>query len=50
MRRQKDCYGSRNRLIVGNRDNGGLADVNRNWRDNRNDNVGFRVLAILKFV
>lgn len=45
-RGRKTC-GSDNRLIVGNRDNGGLADVNRNWHDNRNDNIGFRALAVL---
>lgn len=42
----RKTYGDDNRLIVGNRDNGGLADVNYNWHDNRNDNIGFRVLAV----
>lgn len=42
-------HGDDNRLIVGNRDNGGLADVNYNWHDNANDNIGFRVLAVLRF-
>ncbi|MBI5369840.1 hypothetical protein HZA85_01430 [Candidatus Uhrbacteria bacterium] len=35
-------------LVVGYRDLGGLADVNRNWHDNPNDNIAFRVLAVLK--
>jgi hypothetical protein len=38
--------GSENALIVGNVENGGLAYVNHNWRDNRNDNYGFRPLAV----
>lgn len=33
-----------NRLIGGNSDNGGLANVDNNWSDNHNDNVGFRPL------
>lgn len=45
--RGRKIYESDNRLIVGNRENGGLADVNRNWHSNRNDNIGFRVLAVL---
>ena len=40
-------YGDDDRLIMGNRDNGGLGDVNDNWHDNTNDNIGFRVLAVL---
>lgn len=40
-------YGSDNRIIVGNFDNGGLADVNNDWPDNSNENVAFRVLAVL---
>src|SRR3989338_9307634 len=46
-RRGGKTYGSENRLIVGNVENGGLADVNRNWHDKTNDNIGFRVLAVL---
>ncbi len=45
--RGSKTYESDNRLIAGNRENGGLSDVNRNWHDNRNDNIGFRVLAVL---
>ena len=44
-RRIQNAYGSDNRVIVGNRDNGGLASVNRNWSNNPNDNVGFRLLG-----
>lgn len=40
------AYGSENRVIAGNRDNGGLVAVNRNWSSNPNDNIGFRVLAV----
>lgn len=42
-----NAYKSDNRLIVGNAENGGLADVNNNWHDNVNNNIGFRVLAVL---
>ena len=35
-----------NRLYGGNRDNGGLANVNYNSRDNRNDNIAGRPLAV----
>lgn len=44
---EEKTYESENRLIVGNSENGGLANVNRNWHDNRNDNIAFRVLAVL---
>lgn len=39
-------FGDSNRLYGGNRDNGGLANVNYNWSDNRNDNIGFRPLVV----
>ena len=42
-----NAYESDNRLIAGNAKNGGLADVNNNWHNNENDNIGFRVLAVL---
>lgn len=45
--RGSKTYDADNRLIVGNSDNGGLADVNNDWHDNRNDNIAFRVLAVL---
>lgn len=35
-----------NRLNGGNRDNGGLANVNYNTRGNRNDNIAGRCLAV----
>ena len=35
-----------NRLYGGNRDNGGLANVNYNWRDNRNSSVAARPLVV----
>ena len=42
--------GDRNGLIAGNRDNGGAANVDNNWRDNRNDNYAVRlVLARNKY-
>lgn len=37
-----------NRLIGGNRDNGGLANVNYNWSENRNDNIAGRPLVVSK--
>jgi hypothetical protein len=44
----ENAYESDNRLIMGNhRGHGGLANVNRVWRDNRNDSIAFRVLAVL---
>lgn len=36
--------GKRNGLIGGNRDNGGAANVDNNWRDNRNDNNAVRLV------
>lgn len=36
-----------NRLFGGNSDNGGLSNVNNNWSDNRNDNIGFRPRIVL---
>ena len=40
-----NAYGSGYRVIVGDRDDGGLAAVGRDWRDNPNGNIGFRVLV-----
>ena len=37
-----------NRLYGGNRDNGGLANVNYNWHDNRNSNIAGRPLVVSK--
>jgi len=39
--------GDSNRLIVGNSDNGGAANVNWNHPDNSNDNIGFRAAVVL---
>lgn len=39
--------GDSNRLVVGNSDNGGAANVNWNQPDERNDNIGFRVAVVL---
>ena len=38
-----------NRLFGGNSDNGGLANVNYNASDNRNDNIGFRLQIVFYF-
>ena len=46
--RKQKTYESRNRLNVGNSENGGLAYVDAGWHDNSNDNLGFRVLAVLQ--
>lgn len=35
-----------NRLYGGNRNNGGLANVNYNWHDNRNRNIAGRPLVV----
>ncbi len=40
------AYGSDNRLVAGNRDNGGLSAVNRNIAQHGNVNISFRVLAV----
>ena len=40
----KHLFEDDNRLIGGNSDSGGLADVNYNWSDNHNDNIAFRSL------
>jgi len=37
-----------NRLYGGNRENGGLANVNYNSADNRNDNIAGRPLVVSK--
>lgn len=39
--------GDPNRLVVGNSDNGGAANVNWDHPDNSNDNVGFRAAVVL---
>jgi len=39
-----------NRLIGGNSDNGGLTNVNYNWSDNHNDNIGFRPLIVSHYL
>ena len=39
--------GDSNRLVVGNSDNGGAANVNWDQPDERNDNIGFRVAVVL---
>jgi hypothetical protein len=44
----KQIFEDSNRLIGGNRDNGGLANVNYNWPDNRNDNIAARPLVVSK--
>ena len=38
-----------NRLYGGNRDNGGLANVNYNWHDNRNSNIAARPLVVSSY-
>lgn len=43
----QNAYGSGSRLVVGDRDDGGLAGVHRFWSDGANDNVAFRLLAVL---
>ena len=46
LRRLSIYFEDDNRLIGGNPDNGGLANVNYNWSDNRNVNIGFRPLVV----
>ena len=41
-----NACGSKHRLIMGNRNNGGVKAVNNNWQSNENSNIGFRVLAV----
>ena len=40
--------GHRNGLNGGNRDNGGAVNVDNDHRDNRNDNLGVRVVLSLR--
>lgn len=40
-----DAFGDSRRLYGGHRDDGGLADVNCSWSDDRNDGIGFRPLV-----
>jgi len=44
--RLKINFQDSNRLIGGNRDNGGLANVNYNSASNRNDNIVGRPLVV----
>ena len=39
--------GESNRVIAGNSDNGGAANVNWNHPGNSNDNIGFRLAVVL---
>lgn len=41
-----DNFEDSNRLYGGNRNNGGLANVNYNSADNRNDNIAARPLVV----
>lgn len=41
-----DQFEDSSRLYGGNRDNGGLANVNNNWADNRNRNIVARPLVV----
>ncbi|MBI4435103.1 hypothetical protein HY630_00365 [Candidatus Uhrbacteria bacterium] len=43
----ENAYGSADRVIVGNRDFGGLAAVCRSWSSGPSDFVGFRLLGVL---
>lgn len=45
-KKQGTLFEDGNRLIGSNSDNGGLANVNWNWPDNRNGNIGFRPLIV----
>lgn len=42
----EDNFEDSNRLYGGNRDNGGLSNVNYNWQTNRNDNIAGRPLGV----
>lgn len=43
----ENVYGSGYRLIVGDREYGGLADVHSSLRNDHRENIAFRVLAVL---
>lgn len=43
----ENAYGSGSRVVVGDRVDGGLASVNRDWSDNPSRSVGFRLLGVL---
>ena len=43
----ENAYDADLRLIVGRSDRGGLADVRDGWRGDRDDDLAFRVLAVL---
>lgn len=43
----ENTYGSVYRLIVGDREYGGLADVHSSFRNDHRENIAFRVLAVL---
>jgi hypothetical protein len=44
----KQKFEGSNWLYGGNRENGGLANVNYNWSSNRNDNIAGRPLVVSK--
>ncbi|MDP3764427.1 MAG: hypothetical protein Q8Q95_02290 [bacterium] len=44
----KQKFEDSSRLYGGNRENGGLANVNYNWSSNRNDNIAGRPLVVSK--
>ncbi|KKR48554.1 MAG: hypothetical protein UT86_C0004G0038 [Candidatus Magasanikbacteria bacterium GW2011_GWC2_40_17] len=43
----ENLYDFDNRVVVGSREDGGLADVDDNWHNSHNDSIAFRVLAVL---
>ncbi|HLD21110.1 MAG TPA: hypothetical protein VJB64_03365, partial [Patescibacteria group bacterium] len=43
----ESAYGSGGRVIVGSRDDGGLAAVSAHWSRFPNGSVGFRLLGVL---
>lgn len=43
----ENAYGSGNRVVVGDRDSGGLASVYGRWSDDPSGGVGFRLLGVL---
>ena len=51
MKKIKNIFsdGDVNRLVAGNSDNGGLRNVNNDHPSRRNDNIGFRLLIVIKY-